>query len=37
MKYGGFYVDVSIQIGVWHTAHALESGTIILEMKNLGV
>ena len=27
-------VAVSIPIGVWHTVHALESGTCILEMKN---
>ena len=25
---------VSIPIGVWHTVHALESGTCILEMKD---
>lgn len=25
---------VSIPIGVWHTVHALESGTRIWEMKN---
>ena len=31
---GGFNVAVSIPIGVWHTVHALESGTCILEMKN---
>ena len=30
----GFTVAVSIPIGVWHTVHALESGTCILEMKN---
>ena len=30
-------MDVSIPIGMWHTVHALESGTIILEMKNVGV
>ena len=24
---------VSIPAGVWHTVHALESGTILLEMK----
>ena len=30
----GFNVAVSIPIGVWHTVHALESGTCILEMKN---
>ena len=29
-------VAVSIPIGVWHTVHALESGTVILEMKNGG-
>lgn len=31
---GGVNVAVSIPIGVWHTVHALESGTCILEMKN---
>lgn len=31
---GGLNVAVSIPIGVWHTVHALESGTCILEMKN---
>lgn len=25
---------VSIPAGQWHTVHALESGTVILEMKN---
>lgn len=30
----GLNVAVSIPIGVWHTVHALESGTCILEMKN---
>ena len=30
----GLHVAVSIPIGVWHTVHALESGTCILEMKN---
>lgn len=30
----GTNVAVSIPIGVWHTVHALESGTCILEMKN---
>ena len=30
----GVQVAVSIPIGVWHTVHALESGTCILEMKN---
>lgn len=29
-------VAVSIPIGQWHTVHALESGTCILEMKNGG-
>ena len=33
---GGSNVAVSIPIGVWHTVHALESGTCILEMKNGG-
>ena len=32
----GANVAVSIPIGVWHTVHALESGTCILEMKNGG-
>ena len=31
---GGSNVAVSIPIGVWHTVHALESGTCILEMKD---
>lgn len=31
---GGMNVAVSIPKGVWHTVHALESGTCILEMKN---
>lgn len=31
---GGENVAVSIPIDVWHTVHALESGTCILEMKN---
>ena len=30
----GVNVAVSIPMGVWHTVHALESGTCILEMKN---
>lgn len=30
----GFNVAVNIPIGVWHTVHALVSGTCILEMKN---
>ena len=30
----GINVAVSIPIGVWHTVHALESGTVILEMKD---
>ena len=30
----GVNVAVSIPMGVWHTVHALESGTVILEMKN---
>jgi len=30
----GTNVAVSIPMGVWHTVHALESGTCILEMKN---
>lgn len=33
---GGANVAVSIPIGMWHTVHALESGTCILEMKNGG-
>ncbi len=32
----GTNVAVSIPIGQWHTVHALESGTCILEMKNGG-
>lgn len=31
---GGANVAVSIPTGVWHTVHALESGTCILEMKD---
>ena len=31
---GGENVAVSIPMGMWHTVHALESGTCILEMKN---
>ena len=31
---GGANMAVSIPIGVWHTVHALESGTCILEMKD---
>jgi len=31
---GGANVAVSIPMGQWHTVHALESGTCILEMKN---
>ena len=31
---GGLNVAVSIPAGVWHTVHALETGTCILEMKN---
>ena len=34
MEPNGTNVAVSIPIGVWHTVHALESGTCILEMKN---
>ena len=30
----GMNVAVSIPIGIWHTVHALESGTCILEMKD---
>ena len=30
----GFNIAVNIPMGVWHTVHALESGTCILEMKN---
>ena len=33
---GGGNVAVSIPMGMWHTVHALESGTCILEMKNGG-
>ncbi len=32
----GGNVAVNIPIGMWHTVHALESGTVILEMKNGG-
>lgn len=32
----GANVAVSIPMGQWHTVHALESGTCILEMKNGG-
>lgn len=31
---GGENVAVNIPIGMWHTVHALKSGTCILEMKN---
>lgn len=31
---GGENVAASIPIGMWHTVHALESGTCILEMKD---
>lgn len=34
IELGGSNVAVSIPIGVWHTVHALESGTCILEMKD---
>lgn len=30
----GQTVSVNIPIGQWHTAHALESGTVIMEMKD---
>ena len=30
----GFNVAVNIPMGTWHTVHALESGTCLLEMKN---
>lgn len=30
----GINVAVSIPMGQWHTVHALESGTCIMEMKN---
>ena len=33
---GGPNVAVSIPAGQWHTVHALESGTVIMEMKNGG-
>lgn len=33
---GGANVAVSIPAGQWHTVHALESGTVIMEMKNGG-
>ena len=31
---GGPIVALNIPAGQWHTVHALESGTVILEMKN---
>ena len=31
---GGPVVALNIPAGQWHTVHALESGTVILEMKN---
>ena len=34
IELNGTNVAVSIPIGQWHTVHALESGTCILEMKN---
>lgn len=30
----GQTMAVSVPAGVWHTVHSLESGTVILEMKN---
>ena len=30
----GSIVALNIPAGQWHTAHALESGTVILEMKD---
>lgn len=30
----GFNVAISIPIGQWHTVHSLETGTVILEMKD---
>lgn len=32
----GVNVAVNIPMGQWHTVHALESGTVIMEMKNGG-
>ena len=34
LKPGGPVVALNIPAGQWHTAHALESGTVILEMKD---
>ena len=31
---GGPVVAVNIPAGQWHTVHALESGSVILEMKD---
>lgn len=36
IEHGGGIVAVNIPIGQWHTVHALESGTCVLEMKNGG-
>lgn len=34
VKPGGQTVAISVPAGAWHTVHSLESGTVILEMKN---
>lgn len=34
MSPNGPYVAVNIPIGQWHTVHAMESGTVILECKD---
>lgn len=31
---GGANVAVNIPIGMWHTVHAMESGTVIMEVKD---
>ena len=34
LRPGGPVVALNVPIGQWHTVHALESGTVIIEMKN---
>ena len=34
LEANGFNVAVNIPMGMWHTVHAIESGTCLLEMKN---
>ena len=34
LKPGGPVVALNIPIGQWHTVHALESGTVIMEVKD---